>query len=96
MWLATTEKIFLSGASIILSRNDAASFIVYPISNPDPEIDLSTINWIAETALNPTIQVDKEYWRRGMIKRPLCANLQRLRFRLDKMRRPLLKALTPF
>ena len=59
MCLATTAKIFLSGASIILSGNDAESFIVYAISNPDPETDFSTINWIAEAAVNPTIQVDK-------------------------------------
>ena len=48
MWRAKTKaKNFLSGASMILSGNDAERFIAYPISNPDPETGLSSINWIA-------------------------------------------------
>ena len=58
-WRATkTAKNFVIGASMIISDKATERFIAYPISNPDPETGLSTINWIAGTSVDPTIQVD--------------------------------------
>ena len=38
------------------------------LSNPDPETGLLTINWIAETSVDPTTQVDQEDWSRQVTK----------------------------
>ena len=53
---------------MILFGNDAERFIAYPISNPDPKTGLSTINWIAETSVEPTTQVNQEDWNREVTK----------------------------
>ena len=69
MWRATTTaKNFLSGAFMILSGNDAECFVVYPISNSEPETGLSTINWIAEISVDPTTRLDEEDWNREVTK----------------------------
>ena len=69
MWRATTPaESFLSGASMILAGNDTERFVAYPISNPDPVTGLSTINWIAETSVDPTTPVDQEDWNREVSK----------------------------
>ena len=65
MWRGTTKAApFLSGRSMILAGNDTQRFVTYPISEPDPESGLATINWIAEKTVDPTTHVEKEDWNR--------------------------------
>ncbi len=65
MWRGTSQaKPFLSGASMILAGNDRQRFVSYPISKPDPETGLSTLNWIAETTPNASTPIDRGDWNR--------------------------------
>ena len=54
LWRGTTQaKPFLSGASMVLIGHEGLRFVSYPISAPDPQTGLATINWICN------LQVDK-------------------------------------
>ncbi|MEQ6202693.1 flavin-dependent oxidoreductase [Sulfitobacter sp. HNIBRBA2951] len=54
LWRGTTQaKPFLSGASMVLIGHEGLRFVSYPISAPDPQTELATINWICN------LQVDK-------------------------------------
>lgn len=44
----TQARAPLSGASMALIGHASRRFVTYPISQPDPDTGLSTINWIAE------------------------------------------------
>ncbi len=47
LWRGTTQaKPFKSGASMVMIGYDGLRFVSYPISRPDPETGLATINWI--------------------------------------------------
>lgn len=67
MWRATTQaRPFLSGASMILAGNDTQRFVAYPITAPDPQTGLATLNWIAEKRVDPSTQASKEDWNRAV------------------------------
>ena len=81
MWRATTTaKNFLSGAFMIVSGNNAKCFVAYPISNPDSETGLSTINWIAEISVDSTTRVDEEDWNREVTKDRIAPTFKDLDF----------------
>ncbi|MDC0739296.1 flavin-dependent oxidoreductase [Cognatishimia sp. SS12] len=65
LWRGTTQaKPFLSGASMALIGHDTQRIVAYPISAPDPDTGLATINWIAELKVDPSSGWRKEDWNR--------------------------------
>lgn len=65
MWRGTSRaRPFLSGASMVLAGNDTQRIVAYPISSPDPDTGVATINWIAEKTVDPESHVSKEDWNR--------------------------------
>lgn len=65
LWRGTTQAMpFLSGASMVLAGHDTQRFVAYPISKPDPETGLATINWIAERRVDPSAGWRREDWNR--------------------------------
>ena len=49
MWRGTSQaKPIRTGASFVLVGKLEQRFVCYPISEPDPQTGLATINWIAE------------------------------------------------
>lgn len=65
MWRGTSKaQPFLSGASMILAGNDSQRLVAYPISAPDTETGLATLNWIAEKTVDPSTHFEKEDWNR--------------------------------
>jgi 2-polyprenyl-6-methoxyphenol hydroxylase-like FAD-dependent oxidoreductase len=65
MWRGTTlAKPFLSAGSMILAGHDTHRFVAYPITEPDRESGMSTINWIAEKTVDPSTGHSKEDWNR--------------------------------
>jgi 2-polyprenyl-6-methoxyphenol hydroxylase-like FAD-dependent oxidoreductase len=65
LWRATTAaKPFRTRASIVLIGHATQRFVAYPISPPDPDTGLATINWIAERTVDPSAGWRKEDWNR--------------------------------
>lgn len=53
MWRGTTQaKPIRSGSSFVGLGTDKHRMVIYPISHPDPETGLATINWIAELTVD--------------------------------------------
>ncbi len=53
MWRGTTQaKPIRTGASFVGLGTDRHRIVFYPISAPDPETGLATINWIAEVTMD--------------------------------------------
>lgn len=66
LWRGTTQaKTFLSGASMALIGHDGLRFVTYPISAPDPETGLATINWICNLQFDPKQKFRKEDYSRA-------------------------------
>lgn len=65
LWRGTTlGKPFLSAASMCLAGHDTQRIVVYPITPPDPETGLQTLNWIAELKFDPAGGWRREDWSR--------------------------------
>ncbi|MFK7837079.1 MAG: flavin-dependent oxidoreductase [Sulfitobacter sp.] len=65
LWRGTTQaKPYLSGASMVMIGYDGVRFVSYPISNPDPETGLATINWIVNLQTDEAAGFKKENWNR--------------------------------
>ncbi len=65
LWRATTlAPAYRTGASMIMAGHDTQRVVAYPISNPDPDTGLATINWIAELTRDPSQGWSKEDWSR--------------------------------
>ncbi|WP_210325913.1 flavin-dependent oxidoreductase [Oricola nitratireducens] len=55
MWRGTTQaKPIRTGSSFVGLGTHRQRMVIYPISHPDPETGLATINWIAEVTLDNT------------------------------------------
>ncbi|NNE53831.1 MAG: flavin-dependent oxidoreductase [Sulfitobacter sp.] len=66
LWRGTTlARPFLSGASMVLAGHDTQRLVCYPITPPDPDTGLATINWIAERTFDPGAGWRKEDWNRA-------------------------------
>ena len=66
LWRGTSRaKPFLNGGAMILAGHDDQRFVAYPITGPDPETGLATINWIAEIRVDPAQGWNKEDWNRA-------------------------------
>ena len=66
LWRGTTRAApFKSGASMILAGHDTLRFVAYPITGVDDRGD-ATINWIAETRVDPSLPRAREDWNRAV------------------------------
>jgi 2-polyprenyl-6-methoxyphenol hydroxylase-like FAD-dependent oxidoreductase len=65
LWRGTSPaKPFRTGASMALIGHDAQRLVAYPISAPDPDTGLVTMNWIAELRYDPGAGWNREDWNR--------------------------------
>lgn len=65
LWRATTvADAYFGGAAMVMIGHDSVRMVAYPISEPDPETNLATINWIAEKRYDPSIGWQKDDWNR--------------------------------
>lgn len=65
LWRGTTQAVpFKTGASMIMVGYSGLRFVSYPISLPDPQTGLATINWIANLNYDPDQHWNKEDWNR--------------------------------
>ncbi len=65
LWRATSKaKPFRTGASMALIGHATQRVVAYPISEPDPDTGLVTMNWIAELTYDPDAGWNKEDWNR--------------------------------
>ncbi|UWQ91756.1 flavin-dependent oxidoreductase [Rhodobacteraceae bacterium M382] len=66
LWRATTRaKAFFGGGAMVMIGHDHLRLVAYPISNPDPETGIATINWIAEKSFDPSVSWRREDWNRA-------------------------------
>ncbi len=66
LWRATTRAdAYFGGASMVMIGHDSLRLVAYPISDPDPDTNIATINWIAEKKFDPTHAWKKEDWNRA-------------------------------
>ncbi|MFD3191257.1 flavin-dependent oxidoreductase [Sedimentitalea sp. HM32M-2] len=66
LWRATTQApAFFGGGAMAMIGHDALRLVAYPISDPDPQTGLATINWIAEKRFDPDIGWRREDWNRA-------------------------------
>jgi len=66
LWRATTESdAYFGGAAMVMIGHDSLRVVAYPISNPDPETNIATINWIAEKKFDLSDAWKKEDWNRA-------------------------------
>ena len=66
MWRGTSLGVPIrSGAAFVLVGSLEHRFVCYPISSPDPDTGLATINWIAELTYDPsTDHFEQSDWNR--------------------------------
>ncbi len=65
LWRATSKAApFRTGASMALIGHATQRLVAYPISQPDPQTGLVTMNWIAELSYDPEAGWNKEDWNR--------------------------------
>ncbi|MGB7244223.1 MAG: flavin-dependent oxidoreductase [Sulfitobacter sp.] len=65
LWRGTTRSApFLGGRAMALAGHDTQRIVTYPITAPDPETGLVTLNWIAERRVDPAQGWRKEDWNR--------------------------------
>lgn len=66
LWRATTlAPQFFGRAAMVMIGHDDLRVVAYPISKPDPETGLVTLNWIAEKKFDPTQDWAKDDWNRA-------------------------------
>ncbi len=65
LWRGTSPGIpYRTGASMVMIGHATQRIVSYPISSPEPETGLATINWIAELTYDPSNGWNKEDWNR--------------------------------
>lgn len=63
MWRGTSQSVPIrSGASFVGLGTHEHRFVFYPISQPDAETGLATINWIAEVTVDASTGRDDSRW----------------------------------
>ncbi len=66
LWRGTTQaREFFGGAAMALAGHDSQRIVAYPISAPDPQTGLVTMNWIAELRRDPADGWQREDWNRA-------------------------------
>jgi len=66
LWRATTEaNAYFGGAAMVMIGHDLLRMVAYPISDPHPDTNIATINWIAEKKFDLSDSWNKEDWSRA-------------------------------
>ncbi len=66
LWRATSESdAYFGGGAMVMIGHDSRRVVAYPISDPDPETNIATINWIAEKKFDLSDAWKKEDWNRA-------------------------------
>lgn len=66
LWRATTRApAFFGGGAMVMIGHDTLRVVAYPITDPDPDTGLATINWIAEKKFSLDDSWRKEDWNRA-------------------------------
>jgi len=66
LWRATSESdAYFGGGAMVMIGHDSRRIVAYPISDPDPETNIATINWIAEKKFDLSDAWKKEDWNRA-------------------------------
>jgi len=66
LWRATSRaNAFFGGAAMVMIGHDSLRLVAYPISKPDPDTNIATINWIAEKKFPLDASWQKEDWNRA-------------------------------
>ena len=81
LWRGTTQaKPCLTGASMVMIGYSGLRFVTYPISRPDPQTGLATINWIANLNYPPDAPWNKEDWNREATLSDFLPQFETMRF----------------
>ena len=81
LWRGTTlARPYKSGASMVMIGHSGLRFVSYPISRPDPETGLATINWIANLNYEPGQAWNKEDWNREASLEDFLPRFEAMRF----------------
>lgn len=81
LWRGTTRaRPYKSGASMVMIGHSGRRFVSYPISRPDPETGLATINWIANLNYAPDQVWNKEDWNREARLEDFLPHFEAMRF----------------
>lgn len=68
LWRATTQaRPYFGGAAMVMIGHDDLRVVAYPITDPDPETGLVTLNWIAEKKFDPAQGWAKDDWNRAAV-----------------------------
>ncbi|QUJ77212.1 flavin-dependent oxidoreductase [Sulfitobacter albidus] len=66
LWRGTTQAVPFGGAATMaLVGEPGLRFVTYPISRPDPDTGLSTVNWICNLLRDPAQGYAREDYARG-------------------------------
>lgn len=66
LWRATTQAPdYKGGGAMVMIGHDSLRAVAYPISDPDPDTGLVTMNWIAEKRFDPSNDWRREDWNRA-------------------------------
>ena len=89
MWRGTTvAKPIRSGSSFVGLGTHRQRMVFYPISHPDPQSGLATINWIAEVTMDNTRRLEAERLVPAGEHRRVQAPFRRLDLGLARRARP--------
>ena len=81
LWRGTTlARPYKSGASMVMIGHSGLRFVSYPISRPEPETGLATINWIANLNYEPGQAWNKEDWNREASLEDFLPRFEAMRF----------------
>lgn len=81
LWRGTSRAVpFKTGASMVMVGYSGLRFVSYPISLPDPQTGLATINWIANLNYDPDQHWNKEDWNREAKLEDFLPRFEQMRF----------------
>lgn len=81
LWRGTTRaRPYKTGASMVMVGYSGLRFVAYPISTPDPDTGLATINWIANLNYEPGQAWNKEDWNRKARLEDFLPRFEAMRF----------------
>lgn len=67
LWRATSQgDAYQGGGAMVMIGHNDLRFVSYPISDPDPDTNVATINWIAEKQFDLSDNWRKEDWNRAV------------------------------
>jgi 2-polyprenyl-6-methoxyphenol hydroxylase-like FAD-dependent oxidoreductase len=66
LWRGTTQaRVWAGGGAMAMIGNNDRRLVAYPITDPDSNSGIATINWIAEKRFHPDVQWRREDWNRA-------------------------------